>query len=201
MMMEGRSCSITWKPNNHRLSPTSRSPGNGGEQGGGAPEDWCGVQREKLVTTEQADTVAVSARFFHGNQGEAIGNVFGAVDEIVDLCHGAREQNHHAIEARKRALELEARERVDPIDADGHEHPAVDEEAVDTASGGESADGSGKQVYKDEGDRGGEDLTSESDDACLPTEIDQGTTVTRKTRDKGDSHNMDRTFASGQDKK
>ena len=75
------------------------------------------------------------------------------------------------------------------------------DEAVNTASGGELADGSDKQVYKDEGDGGGKDLTSESDDACLPTEIDQGTTKTRKTRDKGDLEVMDHTFASGQGKK
>ena len=78
---------------------------------------------------------------------------------------------------------------------------ASDEEAVDTASGSESAGGSGKQVHKDEGDGGGKDLTSESDDACLPTEIDQGTTTTCKTRDKGDSQDMDHTFVSGQGKK
>ena len=119
----------------------------------------------------------------------------------MDLCHGAREQNHHAIEARKRALELEARECVDLIDADGHEHPAVDEETVDTASGGESADGSGKRVYKDEDDGGGKDLTSESDAAYLPTEIEQEPMTTRKTRDKGDSQDIDHTLTSGQGKK
>ena len=42
---------------------------------------------KSMEATEQADTVTLSARFFHDNQGEAIGNVFGAVDEIVDLCH------------------------------------------------------------------------------------------------------------------
>ena len=87
---------------------------------------------KSMVATEQADMVAVLARFFHDDKGEAIGNVFGAVDEIVDLCHGAREQNHHVIEARRRVLELKARERVNPVDADGHKHPAVEEEAVDT---------------------------------------------------------------------
>ena len=58
-----------------------------------------------------------------------------------------------------------------------------------------------RSIRKDEGDGGGEDLMSESDDACLPTEIDQGTTTARKIRDKGDSQGMDHTFASGQGKK
>ena len=105
------------------------------------------------------------------------------------------------VEARKRALEVEAREVINSIDADDHEHSAVDEETENTASGGELADGSDKHVYKDEGDGGGEDLMSDSDDACPLTEIDQGASATRKTRDKGDSQDMDHTFASGQGKK
>ena len=156
---------------------------------------------KSIEATEQADTVTLSGRFFYNEQGEAVSHVMSVVDEIVDLCHGAKDQNHHAVEARKRALEMEAIEVINSIDADDHEHSAVDEEAVNTASSGELADGSDKQVHKDEGDGGGEDLMSESDDACLPTEIDQGTTVIRKTHDKGDSQDMDHTFASVQGKK
>ena len=156
---------------------------------------------KSIEATEQADTVTLLARFFHNEQGEAVGHVMSVADEIVDLCHGAKDQNHRAVEARKGALEAEVREVINSIDAKDHEHSTVDEEAENTASGGELADGSDKQVYKDEGDGGGEDLMSESDDACLPTEIDQGTTVTRKIRDKGDSQDMDHTFASGQGKK
>ena len=90
-----------------------------------------------------------------------------------------------------RAIEAGARECAGPVDADSHAHPTVEEEAVDTANGGELADGNGKQVYKDEGDGDGEDLTSKSDAACLPTEIEQETTTTRNTRDKEDSQDMD----------
>ena len=59
----------------------------------------------------------------------------------------------------------------------------------------------GKEVDKGEDDGGGEDLTSESDAAGLPTEMEQEPKTTRKTRDKGDSQDMDHTFASGQGKK
>ena len=104
---------------------------------------------KSMEPTEQADTVAVSARFFHDDQGEAIGDVFGVVDEVMNLCHGAREQNYHAIEAHRRVLELEAREYANPVDADVHAHPAVEEEAMDTASGGES--GGEKDEGKEDG--------------------------------------------------
>ena len=73
-----------------------------------------------MEATEQADTVAVSARFVHDDQGEVIGDVFGVVDEVVNLCHGAREQNHHVIKSRRRVLELEAREHAGPVNAAGH---------------------------------------------------------------------------------
>ena len=91
-----------------------------------------------MEATEQADTVAVSARFVHDDQGEVIGDVLGAVDEVMNLCHGTREQNHHAIESRRRVLEIEMREHAVPVDAAGHAHPAMEEEAVDTAGGSES---------------------------------------------------------------
>ena len=99
-----------------------------------------------IEITEQADIVAVLSRFLYGDQGEMICDVFRVVDEVVNLCHGAREQNHHAIESRRRVLELEAREHAGPVappgppvqfnlNAAGHAHPAVEEE--DTAGGGE----------------------------------------------------------------
>ena len=87
---------------------------------------------------EQEDIVAVSVRFLHDDQGEMIGNVYRVLDEVVDLCYGARGLNLQAIEARRRDLELDAREHVGPINAAGHAHPAVEEEAVDTAGGGKS---------------------------------------------------------------
>ena len=80
--------------------------------------------------------------------------MFGAVDEVVNLCHGAREQNYHAIESRRRVLELEAREHAGPVNAAGHAHPAVEEEAVDTAGGGESGDEKDEGEEKGGGDSG-----------------------------------------------
>ena len=38
-----------------------------------------------MEATEQADTVTVSARFVHDDQGEVIGDVFGAVDRVMNL--------------------------------------------------------------------------------------------------------------------
>ena len=43
------------------------------------------------------------------------GDVFGTVDEVVNLCHGARNQHNHAIETCRRALELEARAHTGPV--------------------------------------------------------------------------------------
>ena len=79
-----------------------------------------------MEATELADIVAVSARPVIDNQGDMTSDVFRAVVEIVDLCHGARSQNRHAVEARRRELESEARVQ------------AVEEEVVDNAGGGES---------------------------------------------------------------
>ena len=100
--------------------------------------------------------------FFHDDQGEAIGNVFGAVDEIVDLCHGARGRNHHAIETRRRAIEAGARECAGPVDANSHVHPSGEEEAVDAASGGESGG---------EKDKGEEDGGGDSERAAIEEEL------------------------------
>ena len=44
---------------------------------------------------------------------------------------------------------MEAREHAGPVNAAGHAHPAVEEEAVDTAGGGESGG------EKDEGEEDG----------------------------------------------
>ena len=43
-----------------------------------------------MEATELADIVAVSARLVTDNQGNMTSDVFRAVNEIVDLCHGAR---------------------------------------------------------------------------------------------------------------
>ena len=60
---------------------------------------------KSIEATEQADIVTLSTRFFHNEQGEAVGHVMSVADDIVDLCHGAKDQNHRAVEARKGALE------------------------------------------------------------------------------------------------
>ena len=59
----------------------------------------------------------------------------------------------------------------------------------------------GKRVDEGEDNGGGEDLTSESDAAGLPTGTEQEPKTTRKTRDKGDSQDMDHALTSGQGKK
>ena len=48
---------------------------------------------ESMEAVEQGDTVAVSVRFLHGDYGEVIGDVYRPMDEIVDLCFGARGLN------------------------------------------------------------------------------------------------------------
>ena len=68
-----------------------------------------------MEATELADIVTVSARLFTDNQGNITSDVFWTVNEIVDLCHGARSQNQHAVETRRRGLELEAREHAEPV--------------------------------------------------------------------------------------
>ena len=60
---------------------------------------------------------------------------------------------------------------------------------------------SGKKVYEGEYNGGGEDLTSESDAAGLPTKMEQKPKITRKTRDRGDSQEMDHALTSEQGKK
>ena len=89
-----------------------------------------------MEATEQEDVVAVSARFFHDDQGEAFGNVFGALGEIADLCHGARANNHNATERRRRAIEAEAKACATSANADSLESPTGEQEAVDAAGGG-----------------------------------------------------------------
>ena len=111
---------------------------------------------KSMEATEQEDVVAVSARFFHDGQGEAIGNAFGALDEITNLCHGARVRNHHAIEGRRRAIEAGARACAAPVDADSLAHPAGEQEAMDAAGGKGS---SGKE---DEGEKVGGGNTEEN---------------------------------------
>ena len=88
---------------------------------------------KSMEATEQEDVVAVSARFFHDDQGEAFDNVFGALGEIADLCHGARAKKHHATEARRRAIEAEAKAGATSADADSLERPTGEQEAMDAA--------------------------------------------------------------------
>ena len=114
------------QPGSNTVSQTLRSPSYGGRQGGGAATDCYGGQHQGMEATEVADTVSASARFITDDQGNMISDMFRAVVEIVDLCHGARSQNRHAVEARRRGLEVKARAQ------------AVEEEVVDTAGGGDS---------------------------------------------------------------
>ena len=72
-----------------------------------------------MEATEVADIVTVSARFVTDDQGNMTSDVFRAVNEIVDLCHGARSQNQHAVETRRRGLELEARAHAGPVRVPG----------------------------------------------------------------------------------
>ena len=55
---------------------------------------------KSIEATEQADTVTLLAQFFHNEQGEAVGHVMSVANEIVDLCHGAKDQNHHAVDSQ-----------------------------------------------------------------------------------------------------
>ena len=129
--------------------------------------------RKSMEATEHEDVVAISACLFHEDQGEAIGNAFGALDEIANLCHGARVKNHDAVEARRRVIEAGAKACATPVGADSLAHPAVDQEAMDAT--------------------GGEESSGEEDN-------DQNPTTTRKTCDKGDSQDMNHASTSGQGK-
>ena len=68
-----------------------------------------------MEATEVAVIVAVSTRLVTDNQGIITSDVFRAVNELVDLCHGARSQNQHMVEARRRGLEFEARAHAGPV--------------------------------------------------------------------------------------
>ena len=69
-----------------------------------------------MEATEVTDTVLVSARFVTNDQGNMTSDMFRAVNEIVvDLCHVVRSQNQHAVETRRRGLELEARAQAGPV--------------------------------------------------------------------------------------
>ena len=84
---------------------------------------------ESMEAVEQGDTVAVSVRFLHDDYGEVIGDVYRPMDEIVDLCFGARGLNLQAIEARRTDLRLEARGRLEAREH-GEDDSSEDDESV-----------------------------------------------------------------------
>ena len=84
---------------------------------------------ESMEAMEQGDTVAVSVRFLHDDYGEVIGDVYRPMDEIVDLCFGARGLNLQAIEARRTDLRLEARGRLEAREH-GEDDSSEDDESV-----------------------------------------------------------------------
>ena len=116
-----------------------------------------------MEATEQEDVVAVSARFFHDDQGEALGNVFGALCEIADVCHGARTNNHNATERRRRAIEAKAEACTTSANADSRESPTGEQEAVDAAGGGRS----GGEEDEGEGVGGGDTEEKMSEEELL----------------------------------
>ena len=68
-----------------------------------------------MEATELADIVVVSVRLITDDQGNMTSDVFRAVNEVVDLCHGTRSQNQHAVKTRRRGLELETRAHTGPV--------------------------------------------------------------------------------------
>ena len=57
-----------------------------------------------MEATEVADIVAVSARLVTDDQGNMTSDVFRAVNEVVDLCHGTRSQSQHAVSWRQECM-------------------------------------------------------------------------------------------------
>ena len=90
------------------------------------------------------DVVTVTARFFHDDQGEPVGNISNALSEIVDLCHGARANDHNATEARRRAIEFQANLNSAPTESDSRGRPTGVQEVVDSTAS-ESASGEEKE--------------------------------------------------------
>ena len=132
-----------------------------------------------MEATELADIVAVTARVVTDDRGNTNSLVSRAINEIVNLCHGARGQNQYACEARRRILGVEARVQDGPggvvgpplrvlFNAAGHVY--LDEEGVRLA---DEIDSLGRDLdIGDDGDEEGVQLAEEID--RLGGDLDSG---------------------------
>ena len=121
----------------------------------------------------------MSARLVTDDRGNMNSVMSRAINEIVDLCHGARSQNQHACEARRRILGVEARVQAGPVGIAGPPlrllfnaagRAYLDEEGVQFA---DEIDSVGRDLDSgDDGDEEGVQLADEID--SLGGDLDSG---------------------------
>ena len=125
-----------------------------------------------MEATQMEDVVTVTARFFHDDQGEPVGNISNALSEIVDLCHGARANDHNATETRRRAIESQANLSSAPAESDNRGRPTGVQDVVDSAvsesASGEEEEGESAGRANTEGKRTQEELLKSYQPMLIP---------------------------------